>query len=570
MIITLGIIVFDKGFILIKDISDYPIPKLISKFLIINLALIAFIFSIHSNIYSSHDKYNINVKSQYSWFHLYDILRFPADQFEINQKKYPINIINKNEFIDSVKNRKITIVVDKTGSLIINGEGIEYKKTLKEELMKSLEDKFHKLFDGIDYLKVEDIFLLTALYNIFYDTNYDSNYVQVIFYKGYSKKSKKTFIDLTIQQELKGSDLYNIFKRILDDLKNIKDERYKIGKRATNFHDLARELNKEKIKKNYNGYYSSLVILSDFVHEEVKSNSLFLEVADELNNLSNSINQVNLISFDSSNKNKIVISNRVKSLFRKAFNDLNFYEFQNFLTSNLPKEIQINRMFCSTIQSKEPIILYHSYNNENHKEDYVGKLHLNDNLSTPNLTLSYGFLLKPIRFKSKYNHLLIKSKNNKDSEKIQKLFPFEVGRINKNKHYLLSFTEEKNDAEKIFLEFNHDNKTTILRKPVLLKPVLPITSCVYLVNLYFLSSLSVAFLTFFYAHSIAVKNKNESNTKIRLRYWGLIVISLVFGLSLIILNICNLYMIKEYWISILISILYTFFLVLLFLKSKKY
>ena len=117
LISSLGLFSYTRKYIVsaCKDI----LPKILSKIVLLSLALIAFIFGIHSDVFSSYDKYNIKIDTQYDWFSFKDILRFPIDQYGINKvNQYPEDTIDFSEgLIKDYPARKITIVLDKTGSI---------------------------------------------------------------------------------------------------------------------------------------------------------------------------------------------------------------------------------------------------------------------------------------------------------------------------------------------------------------------------------------------------------------------------------------------------------------------
>ncbi|WP_298423539.1 hypothetical protein [uncultured Kordia sp.] len=558
-----------------KDI----LPKVLGSFLVIFIALIAIIFSIHADVFSSYDKHNTNSKPQYDWFNISNVINFPYDQYEINiDNNYPKTILNLNKEFKDKKTRKVTIILDRTGSLIKKEKKTQYRRNLKEKLLQILYMKVEKkCFNDTKFLKVEDLFLLTALSKISDDaTSFEKTIVQVVIYTGFdlekSKKESGTFYEIPIKHlDINEVPLLTVFKDIIKELRIINKQKTIIAGRDTNFSDLAEVLSHEiflnRYKyKNYN--HKSLIILSDFVHEE-ESGAYFYEVVQHLGKINNLVNQVNLVSFNPPNIDKIGIAKKTKNIFRKTFNDLYFYEFEEYLNSEIPNHEQINRMFSSTIDDTEPLILYHSFNNESYKYDYAGQIKI-ENLYSKSVILNYGNRIKPNNYVGEYNYLKIKNKNN-----YRKIYPFQATKIDSDETYEIHFTYNGKSNKNIFLELNSPEKTKIIRKQILLRPVLPKTSCIYLICLYFLANSLLITISIYYITIMIVSYcttaKKNNGFKVFIIIPLFFLIFFLFKTSLID-SFSNLFAIQELKIK-LIVILISLFIIPLFIfsyNSKNY
>lgn len=561
---------YENIIIVSKDI----LPKVLGSSLLISLALIAIIFSIHADVFSSYDKHNTNSNPQYDWFNVLDILKFPSDQYEINvNNEYPETLINLTDTLYSKKSRKITIILDKTGSINLNVENENYRRSLKKELSSILTKKVDKnCFTNTEFLKVEDLFLLASIAKFSEDTSsFKETILQIIIYTGYGTEPKSkgeiTHYELPINHEnINDLKLQYVYEEIIKSLNKVKKDKTVINSRSTNFSDLAKILNYDNFlnnKKYKSVTHNSLIILSDFVHQETESKDYFYDVIQNLDKINNLVDQVNLISFNSSNKEKVEIARKTKNIFRKTFNDLYFYEFEEYLNTNLPNLDQINRMFCTTSDDSNPVILYNSFDNESYKHDYVGKIHLKFP-STDSIIIGYGNRVKPHNYIGEYNYLKIK--NDKKEEKI---YPFQVSKISLNETYGMHYTNDSKTSKNNFLELNIPNNTQIIRKPLILRPVLPKTSCIYLICLYFITSILIlTIITYYISRTVNMNHKKEGNG-----IWVILLLFVLLLLPLIITilysNIVNLFILKE--IKILLLILFCSIQIIpLFKFSLKY
>ena len=139
--------------------------------------------------FSSYDKYTANLDRQYNWFSIEDILRFPVEQYGINIKDlYPSNVIDfKDDIITEYPTRKITILLDKTGSI----KDSKVSK-IKQRLVSKLNDEIYDFEKHIDTstIKVEDLFLLTALEQLTRDEKRNLTHIEVLIYTGSEKNIK--------------------------------------------------------------------------------------------------------------------------------------------------------------------------------------------------------------------------------------------------------------------------------------------------------------------------------------------------------------------------------------------
>ncbi len=510
-------IIFDIK--ILVQISKHPFIKIASSFLVISLALIAFIFGIHSEIFSSHDKYNSDIKNSYNWFNPEHIFKFPIEQYGINKndKYIPVTKIFEDSISPkSTDLRKITIVLDKTASIKSNKN---YVKTINNVLVNYLEINNplkNSKKDNFKGLNTEDLFLLTALDKISKSKNKTS--VDLLFYAGNSN-----CISPYEGSQVLGNE--NLSSLMIDCISTLTDINNNNNSNNSNSN------NKESIKTNFSfllnkiaspaytskmkavNQNSSLIILSDFVHEEITGSS-FESLNYKLQSLGEKFNQVNLIKFTGNGKHPEWAKTTIE-LFRKNFNHLYYYEFNDILIEkpeltdrSFPS--QISKMFSYSFDAKssKPITFYHSWNLENYKYDYNGLINFHQKSPHKKFTIGYGYSRNSIE-NSEYSYLLKNKKN--------KIYAFEYSNhiIENDIDIPLSFITNKIESKNYFLEIHNIDSANMARIPIIFKPVLPITSSVSLVFLYLFFGISSTFIIIYFYWLLFYHKKGLKKTVLR-------------------------------------------------------
>jgi len=541
-LIILVIYAFETRFLV--ELCCGIFPKITIKIASFSLVLIGLIFGIHSDILSSHDKYNIHHNKPYDWFNINDILKFPVDQYAINSKegKIPISLIDSDSlYPDRNQTRKILIVLDKTVSTEVDKNKTD-KNHLK--LQNYLEENI-TFYKGYDYksLEITDLMLLVAL-NKIHDSSIKTE-VHLLFYYGTAsdelKTAKSSFYTIG---DGKSETLKGLFDSCIAGMNIVN----KIDRRNknTDYFNLVGRLNNRCFtdKDSMSLKNLSLVIISDFEHEE-KAGHPFSSLGDKFKELSSKINQINLVKLKGKNKNPHW-SDRTIALFKKHFNHLYFYEFEtNFLenasykgsTVNTVEEIWRMFSFAFDATTENPIIFYYSWDKQEYKYDYKCSLKLNSELVEKKMFTGYGFARQPMQ-NDESSYLMYDNYH-------KMLHPFEyVNDLFTNESssdgIKISFVTNKRNSKDYFFEIHNTELGHIARIPIVLKPVLPTSACVFLVFLYLLMGISFSFLIGFillkmYSH-ISAKVKGK-----RIFKFFLLIISftVIFENIVLIKNIVN-------------------------------
>ncbi|MCK8480912.1 hypothetical protein [Psychroserpens algicola] len=541
--------------IILKEIAKDDFPRLISKLLFISLALITFIFGIHSETFSSYDKYGINSPTQYNWFSPKDIIKFPIEQYKISAMGiYPENTIDfENGLISSVNlpTRKVTILLDKTASVTYNVSD-EKRNSLKKSLIKNLDssiDDFHNILKN-KKLKIEDLYILTALEKLTREEHRDTTHIQVIVYKGSYKESGKNRSDFKMlldeeYVEFNKKERKSFILKCLTDLIDLNSKKNEnvVSGRFTDFYGLAEELKKEKYlgKGAYrnNGLelkyqHTSLFILSDFVHEKDLSNNTFQDIAGAWSGISNLVSQINLISFDTLDNSSGASS--IQEIFKKIFNHLYFFEFSKTLNTGLSEDEEINIMFSTVIDGSivKPLVLYHSWDKQDYRYDYKGQVQIKKAYSD-SLIVSFLDRIRPSNYVKPYTYLTIQRKPETSNKKSHsnskgiKLYEYQKKKLEGSEieNYTISFSVDEVESKNFSLEFTYPNISYTVRHPIVFKPVLSYTSSIYLIVLYFLLMISILQGSIYFLLKIyKIRCKNGPRVILSIALFSLVVLSI--------------------------------------------
>lgn len=553
----------------IYEASNHILPVLLRKVAIISLTIITLLFGMQTDIFSKYSRYIGEDGSKYNWFLPADILRFPVEQYGINTKEvYPKNNISfDNSFKNNLPTRKITIILDKTGSVNETDE----KNPLKMDLIKELKsnvDGYSRANVDESKIHLQDLFFLIALKNIIKENQFDNKtQVQILFYLGSKTVNgeemkphleKKVFsnFDDNDKNSTGDRDRFIIDNLIAIEAYNSPKIRAKINRRATDFCGLGEELRKKIYQYNIHSKtetfsHKSLIILSDFLHEEDKSGRSLVEVENSWSKFGNAYSQINLISFKGDNgQQNDPKPGQTINILRRTLNHLYFSHYDEYLENEFNPADEINTMFSSVINSRKvrPIYVYESPKREKSKYDYHGNITIEKSKNIKDNTFIISFTgrvrpndyIKPqhyLTLEEKYSNLPYQSKiyeNQRGILKSNALLP----------NYELSFWIDDIGKEKYFLEITYPKASYILRYPIIFEPVLSETSSLALFILYFLIIFSFCY-SGLYILSDIYKEKIDKNKK-RVFFWTTLLPFVYVSISLLGFLIINTYNLCEF------------------------
>ncbi len=588
VLLILFLFVFGLKPVPILNAIDGVLPRLLSKILVLSFAVITFIFGIHSEVFSSYDKYIVNLESQYNWLSPIDIINFPFHQYIINTKgEYPENIIDFSEGLkENYPKRKMVILLDKTGS-ITNNENEKGKKEIKEELLEYLKGTINGFAEKLDNKKIEiqDLYLLTALEKLTKEDEKEKTHIEVLIYAG--TEGKRHCIEKKVDEIFNGDIDEDRKKRDSVILKcltalttlNSEQNQQEINKRYTDFHGLANALKQPRFlgdgMKNYD--HLSFFILSDFIHEESASRKSIKDVEKAWSGMGNLISQLNLILFDNSKKEETFkyVSTEVKEIFKKNFNHLYFFEFDEYLSNKLSTTEKINVMFSSVHDSKtpKPLLVYHSWNKQEYKFDYKGLVKIIKERRTPELIFGFANRIRPGNYVNPYNYLTIKEKgDDKNLDRI-KLYKYQKSKLpgGDEENYEVTFLVDEVESKNFFLEFTYPNIGYTMRHPIIFKPVLSKTACVYLIIMYSLFIITFFHINYFHFRAIARQDKAVITNMYKVPYQIIFFCFLGMAAYLTLNLISNLFILGDniHYVLIVLIILFVVSGIILINKLQK-
>ncbi len=472
----------------ILEICKQRFSKIVASALVLLLALVAFIFGIHADIFSSYDKFSSRLDRSYNWFSPYDIVSFPIDQYKLNKHIFHENTINIDTLFISGFSRKVSIVIDKTSSTIPDTFTKRISRGLRERLVGNLQaSSQNELPLKYDSISVEDLLVMSSIRLLALDKSIKTN-IEIFFYWGNGK-----FTSTSDKDELLDPDDFNsLIRRYYETLNNGIQANRGIN-HNTNFGNIAGKLVQPCSFGDTSGAdttFRSLFVVSDFAHEQ-KSGTSFADLRTRFDSLGNNfkINQVTLIRLKGADNNPADVAETI-NIFRENFNDLFFYNFnedQTFMNVS-PDEI-VASMFFSTKDDPrfQALYLYYLWSNENPYFDYEGELtlgnrhqHIAIELRDRNLTSEIdgvsGFLLLPNERAKLYPHKMRNISTTDASAKSIKLITDNL----RNKNFTIGLSIP--------------NRTLRVVEPIILREVLPISSCLYLVMFYLVATIILTLL----------------------------------------------------------------------------
>jgi hypothetical protein len=530
-----------------EDIYNYLTKSIfirhISRFMLLLFGLITFIFGIHASTISSYDKFSNKVNHSFNWIYIWDIIRFPLHQFNLNNNEITTSVLQLDEYNGGIlKDHIYTMLVDKTGS--ISGTNLDnYRQKLRINLALSLADEINitremdkKIIKDFSDLPIEDLFLLHAINNL--GKNSKSAKIDIVFYLGDNIFTSLSDAPLILNNDNRQQVLNKYWNFLLSD--NYKGLIGDINKRNTNFAEIALELKLPKrcSNKEYKNKHSTLFILSDFEHENTKTNITFERLKQEFYELTaTNIDQVTLIKIRGINKSPINSSRTIYTI-KEIFNHTYLYEFNDLLyqknkgSQDIDAKTQIAYYFSVLDNSKteQPIIFYNTWNKDlrslfqyQANIKFVKNSKTGKEDSTPNLIITLGEDFTYSKVKEEYKFLILDRK-----EKLVKNVP---KKVNISLDLIKSATLNLNSipTSNYYLEFNHPGSSKIVREPIIFRDVLPMIPSLILLILY--AILFVA-LTSFIFYLIIKSKGTELNIffQITSLWYILLTILLIFNI----------------------------------------
>lgn len=138
--------------------------------------LIGFVVSFHSEVFTSHDIYNVDKnkkgskKNAYSWFNLSHVYRFPIEQFAPESSIIQINEFDSDKF-SNTEIHNYLFIIDKTGSAKQDAPTTKITETVRKELVENLGNKLNLSRGKLDSLTdLSDVLLFFTIYHQYIHT----------------------------------------------------------------------------------------------------------------------------------------------------------------------------------------------------------------------------------------------------------------------------------------------------------------------------------------------------------------------------------------------------------------
>lgn len=232
--------------------------------------IIAYVVSLNSTVFSSYAK---SPPYYYNFLNPYDAIRFPFEQYDLNNNIIKPNII-PFEKKPNLNNANYFIIVDKTKSTKLPVELTNISNHLKDVLKKSIQssENSHKPEEepqteiSLDNLDLRDLVVLNFLRSI-YDTRTDScnfNYQIRLYYGNHNFITAGSSDNRPNTSSVK---LSTAFKTYIDSVYSGNSNPKFLLHQNTNFKSIIGELTKKQYIGNTKSNYNNVIIISDFEHE---------------------------------------------------------------------------------------------------------------------------------------------------------------------------------------------------------------------------------------------------------------------------------------------------------------
>jgi len=479
----------------LRHVIERRYPKVIGSSILVIIGFIALIFGIHSDIYSSYDKFNSKF-AKYNWFNPYHVVKFPVDQYRLNctdsipiqSEEIPFSGIKENT------PSKAIYILDKTPSTYPTILSESSRNILKTFLTKYLNDNGCKNAISLDKLSNEDLLLMTMIHRLSLRDNLTN--LTILFYWGDNSIQAMENYDVIPKQD-KLCDFYKDYLKIA------------LGKTAnpncqTNFNTIFEQLTKPIIWGN-NKANHCLFLLSDFEHNTASGvNFSKLDKTIQDFSINNPVSQISLIKVQNRSNSEFEVSNTLRT-FRENFNHIHYYEIDNNHLNYESQIVQrINHITAQTVEcNKSAIFLYYVFSQKGDGYDFQGTI--SPNLEGSGFPISISLRDRVAFDKTTPQEYLLLN------EKI-KIIPFNIycPDSSDTKTMRLKFTTRNIQNENYYLEVNSIGSSYKIKIPIILRQVLPVTSSILLFIVY--SILTI--LTFYFSLFMLLQFK-----KVELHQW---------------------------------------------------
>lgn len=495
-------------------------PKIIGSSVVVLIGFIALIFGIHSDIYSSYDKFNTKY-NQYNWFDPVDIVKFPIDQYLINcSDSIPLET-NPIEISSGAKTelRNAIFIIDKTPSTFSTILSAESKGNLKATLSKYLSDQSCKNEINLDKLSNEDLLLMSMIERL--SKASDSINISILLYLGNNS--------IKVMEEYntipKKTDLCSFYLAYTNLLANIQAQ----PDCQTNFKIIFDKIFQPAIWGEKSMCHN-IYLISDFEHN-AESGTSFSQLNSLIQDYGNfKIEQLNLFKVQNQSNSDYEVNSTLQIL-RENFNHINYYEFSNNdlnFNSNIVQTV--NHMSSTLVDSKsnDPIYLYYLFSQKGDSYDFKGSIQ--PNLEDCNLPISIS-LRDRISFEGNFTPGEYLTLNDE-----LKIIPFKIYNLDssKTKTIDLKLTTKNIQNENYYLEISPMNSSFKMKYPIILRQVLPVTSSIYLITIYTIILILLIFLSFYFI--VFIKNIEFENQLLKYLLYVSFSIIIISAITLLILN----------------------------------
>lgn len=300
------------------DICKEQLPKQFAKAIIVIIAVVSILFSVHSTIYAQYDE--VDESGKYFWGNLSHLNAFPLDQLGLNHQTKESMI--KLDIPDHQEKHCYYFLIDRTKSTQPDERIAKLSAQLRTQLVQRINTGNNSCLntqENIDKLALSDLIILSFIQSLFASPviNKQKEFV-IYFYNGDKQCISLYDHKITISH-------WN-FCRLLKDYLNRVNNLPAKGKHS-NFSYIFDCLNHENALGNLQQKENSLSIISDFIHDTPITGSSFVEVNKSASQLSsNYIAQVNLIKVTGKQYNA-ESAETINNILSKHFSEVYLYNY---------------------------------------------------------------------------------------------------------------------------------------------------------------------------------------------------------------------------------------------------
>ncbi|WP_167289299.1 hypothetical protein [Paraflavitalea devenefica] len=462
--------------------GEYFVRRLAAIMLLI-FAVICFVFGIHSSVFSSYDIFNSReIDSGYDWFNSFDVIRFPFDQLTIASQFSPESHLPVSAKYDNTLIGHYYFVVDKSGSMALDSVSVKKFASLKEILLDSIKNnKFSPKNDVcFNNLEIEDCILVSLVLSLYHAPNQYPKSFTIDFYLG-----KDSTVSLT-DEELKTDTL--TFSKFLG-LYCTKKPKINKKSESSDFTSICSRMMKKNILDPARSHM--VTIVSDFKHEVAASRKTLSELGYSIDRLNEKhVYQLNIVKVNGFAVNMTEADPTINR-FRQLSDKTNYYELDDlYIKSENPFEFIRSVTYPVVEDTLSSIIFYYPCKQGGFNSNSVTKV-MFDSIAKP-LDLYIGVKEQDIYMPdesvylraTEYNYLAKLSR------------PMKVP-VYPDIPLVLEFPHGDKICGEYYMEVYGNFIGKRIKIPIMFKEVLPPTSSIVLVFLYFLL-FTCGYLMFFY------------------------------------------------------------------------